>query len=485
MVDREFDVFLCHNSDDKSDVIEIARQLRASGIKPWLDIWELRPGINWVDSLNQQIEQIKAAAIFIGDNGFSDWQNNELNAILTEFQQHYPIIPVLLNNAPNDPHLPPFINMNTWVDFRLEDPNPLGQLVWGITGLRPSDQNLSENTLDRVRKVVRMDDSVEESDVARPKNDGQKPSISSQNLEWAGDWFVNVGEGDNRTWADCRKYGFLSAGQGAVYSNALKKLEVGSAVYAYISGFGYVGLGKVTQTAVPIRDFVVGQERTPLLSMSLQAETPEANSDNLELSEWVVGVKWLYTFPKEQAQRFVGAFANQNVVCKLRSKQTLEFLREKFGWTGDWFVNVGEGSGNRAWEDCVRYGFMSAGQSAQLTSAMRKLEVGHTVYAYIGGTGYVGFGEVIEEAVPIDSFMVGDAPLLSKALKAKGLDCNVGNHELSEWVARIKWLKTYPREQAKWITGAFAHRGTLCKLGQQKTLDFLHVEFGEFESSEE
>ena len=313
-----------------------------------------------------------------------------------------------------------------------------------------------------------------------------------KNLVWAGDWFVNVGEGGTRTWADCEKFGFLSAGQGAVYSNALKRLDIGSTVYAYQSGWGYVGLGKVTQKAVPIKDFVVGQEEIPLLDMDLKAENPGANSDNPELSEWVVGVKWLNTFPKNQAQRFTGAFANQNVVCKLRNKKTLEFLREKFGWAGDWFVNVGDGNerSHRNWEDCREYGFISAGHGARFARAMKKLEVGSTIYAYAsgGGTvlrGYVGFGEVVEAAVPIKDFTVGedDKPLLDMDLRSVGLGHDLDDLELSEWVVRIKWLKTYPRNQARWFTGAFAYRSTLCRLGQRKTLDFLHKEFGMSDSA--
>ena len=35
------------------------------------------------------------------------------------------------------PELPPFLARNTWVDFRLADPDPFAQLVWGITGERP------------------------------------------------------------------------------------------------------------------------------------------------------------------------------------------------------------------------------------------------------------------------------------------------------------------------------------------------------------
>lgn len=482
MPDQEFDVFLCHNSEDKPAVIEIARQLQGQNIKPWLDNWEMRPGFDWQDILEQQIEQIQSAAIFVGSSGLGPWQSKELKAFLRELNNQCPIIPILLPGAPKKPKLPIFLRGNIWVDFRLEDPNPLKQLIWGINGTKPSFQPTDDSKI--ISNRIRKNTSVTYKDLELPVKKGQEQLTKRKNLEWAGDWFVNVGEGGTRTWDDCVKYGFLSAGQGAVFSKALKRLDVGSTVYAYMGGLGYVGLGKVTQKAVPIKDFTVGQEKTPLLNMDLKAEHPDANSDNLELSEWIVGIKWLNTFPKDQAQRFVGAFANQNVVCKLKQEQTLEFLRKKFGWAGDWFVNVGEGSGHRSWKDCLRYGFISAGQDPRLTAAMRKLEVGHTLYAYLGGAGYVGFGEIVEEAVPIKSFTVepGNTPLLSMDLKAKGLDSNVENLELSEWVARIKWLKTYTREEARWFTGAFVHRGTLCKLGQRKTLDFLHTEFGKIDA---
>jgi hypothetical protein len=42
MAEQQFDVFLCHNSEDKPAVIEIAQQLQQNGLKPWLDVWELR-----------------------------------------------------------------------------------------------------------------------------------------------------------------------------------------------------------------------------------------------------------------------------------------------------------------------------------------------------------------------------------------------------------------------------------------------------------
>ncbi|HYB00655.1 MAG TPA: toll/interleukin-1 receptor domain-containing protein, partial [Ktedonobacteraceae bacterium] len=134
---NDFDVFLCHNNKDKSEVKKIGERLRESGIYPWLDEWELQPGIPWQRSLEQQITQIKSAAVFVGKDGIGPWQQEELEAFLSEFvKRRCPVIPVLLHDAPEEPQLPVFLRGRTWVDFRNWDPDPLKQLVWGITGER-------------------------------------------------------------------------------------------------------------------------------------------------------------------------------------------------------------------------------------------------------------------------------------------------------------------------------------------------------------
>jgi hypothetical protein len=97
-----------------------------------------------------------------------------------------------------------------------------------------------------------------------------------------------------------------------------------------MKGLGYVGFGEVTKPAVMIRDFVT-DANLPLLSAGLKAEHPDENSDDEELSEWVVGVRWIKVIPKNQAKTFAGVFANQNVVCKLRHEQTLKFVQSELG----------------------------------------------------------------------------------------------------------------------------------------------------------
>ena len=107
---------------------------------PWLDVWELPPGLPWQPLLESQIGNIKSAAVFIGSTGFGPWQEQEINAFLRAFvKRNIPVIPVMLADAPSQPGLPPFLEGMGWVDFRNDDPDPLAMLIWGITGNRPED----------------------------------------------------------------------------------------------------------------------------------------------------------------------------------------------------------------------------------------------------------------------------------------------------------------------------------------------------------
>jgi hypothetical protein len=134
----EFDVFLCHNGADKPSVRRIADRLEEQGILPWLDERELPPGQPWQQLLEKQIGHIRSAAVFVGAAGVGPWQEQELYGFLREFvSRRSPVIPVLLQDAPDKPELPIFLKAMTWVDFRRQDPDPLSRLIWGITGRRP------------------------------------------------------------------------------------------------------------------------------------------------------------------------------------------------------------------------------------------------------------------------------------------------------------------------------------------------------------
>ncbi len=148
---------------------------------------------------------------------------------------------------------------------------------------------------------------------------------------WSGYWFVNVGEGPHRNWADNVKYGYIGAGQAPKYSEPLKKLRQGDSLFAYMKGHGYVGYGIVQESAKMLKDFLLDAAGTSPLDVPLTAPQAHENRDDPKLSEWAVRVNWIKTFDRDQAKSFKGVFANQNIVCKLRHRETLDFLKEQFG----------------------------------------------------------------------------------------------------------------------------------------------------------
>jgi hypothetical protein len=132
---NSYDVFMCHNSEDKQQIKRIALRLRSRSILPWLDEWELRPGLPWQQALEEHISNIKSAAVFVGNSGIGPWQNMELYAFIRQFvQRQCPVIPVLLQTCMCKPILPIFLDGMTWVNFKIRNPNPYDQLIWGITG---------------------------------------------------------------------------------------------------------------------------------------------------------------------------------------------------------------------------------------------------------------------------------------------------------------------------------------------------------------
>jgi len=149
-------------------------------------------------------------------------------------------------------------------------------------------------------------------------------------------WYVNVElspsrqrefGGLPRSWEDCRRFGFISAGHGRNYSRQLEKLLLGDAIYAYVPGHGYVGFGHVTSTAQMARDVQLADG--PLLEHDLEGSFLRMNRNNREESEYVVRVDWMATLPRAEAVSQSGIFNNRNVVCELRDPKTLRLLRQR------------------------------------------------------------------------------------------------------------------------------------------------------------
>lgn len=136
----DFDVFLCHNTEDKPAIRAIGGHLQARGILPWLDEWNLPPGRMLQEEIERMLPSIKAVAVFVGPSGFGPWESVEMRAAISQFvKRKSPVIPVLLPGVVKEPDLPLFLREFTWVRFLrgLNDQDAIDYLEWGITGTRP------------------------------------------------------------------------------------------------------------------------------------------------------------------------------------------------------------------------------------------------------------------------------------------------------------------------------------------------------------
>ena len=138
-----FDVFLSHNSTDKPAVEALAHRLRAAGIEPWLDKWNLIPGNPWQQEIEQAIDTCQVCAVFIGPSGMGPWQDEEMRAAIDRrvSEGNFRVIPVLLPGATRSKRssLPTFLSATTWVEFRdtLDDEDAFHRLLSGVRGVAP------------------------------------------------------------------------------------------------------------------------------------------------------------------------------------------------------------------------------------------------------------------------------------------------------------------------------------------------------------
>jgi hypothetical protein len=158
---------------------------------------------------------------------------------------------------------------------------------------------------------------------------------SADREPWNGEYYVNFGEGESRSWADATRYGFISAGGGSWYSGTLNLLHENDRIWVRVPQQGYVGVGRVIGEPVHAADFKLRNENgleKPALEI-LTNRTYHRNELAGDGAEYFVRVEWLETVPLEKAVHEVGMFGNQNTVCaprKAKWRHTIERLKEAF-----------------------------------------------------------------------------------------------------------------------------------------------------------
>jgi len=154
---------------------------------------------------------------------------------------------------------------------------------------------------------------------------------------------------------------------------------------------------------------------------------------------------------------------------------------KKKEWSGYWFVNTGIGKDKRKvrkWEFNKEYNFISAGDEDRHLKNIKKLKKGYKIFAYIsenkekkGDYGFVGYGEVEAEAVPVNEFFASKPP-----------DKNPWkNHpDANELIVKVKWIEKFDENEAKWKKGIglIAKQPNVYRIFDQTTVDYLEKIFG-------
>jgi len=147
---------------------------------------------------------------------------------------------------------------------------------------------------------------------------------------WNGEFYACFGEGPERSWEEGQRYGFISAGGGAWYSNTLNLLSAGDRVWVKVPGQGFVGVGKVLGKPIAANEFSIeGRSALDVLKRGYHRQYV----DDPERAEYFVPIAWLQTLPLEKAVQEVGMFGNQNTVCKPKTplwRTTVDRLKQRF-----------------------------------------------------------------------------------------------------------------------------------------------------------
>jgi len=252
-------------------------------------------------------------------------------------------------------------------------------------------------------------------------------------------------------------------------------------VYVYIDPRNfeefYYGKGKANRKDAHLNDNSDSEKSKRIKAIQKAGLRPIIKVIAKELTEreaFLIEKTLIWKLGKNLTNQSSGHFAE-----KFRPHDTMHLDLAHFDFkNGLYYVNVGEGD-HRNWDDCKKYGFLSAGQHRKYSDPIRTLMQGDIVAAYLKRKGYVGIGRVKEQAVRVNDFKFDGKLLNTLDLKTLGIYDNCEN-ENSEFPIKIDWIKSVGRKNAKWKPNHGLFTSQLIKAslqGQAKTIEFLEKEF--------
>jgi hypothetical protein len=82
---KEWDVFICHASEDKKDFVDLfAHQLRSSGLSVWYDVFSLKMGDSLRRKIDEGLAHSRYGVVVLSRHFFSkEWPQNELDGLMS------------------------------------------------------------------------------------------------------------------------------------------------------------------------------------------------------------------------------------------------------------------------------------------------------------------------------------------------------------------------------------------------------------------
>ncbi len=138
-----------------------------------------------------------------------------------------------------------------------------------------------------------------------------------------------------RSWPDALKYGFLSANLGGS-GKSIYNVQVGDTIYCHIAGYGFVGIGECTSTAVPMKNFNVMVSGTPTPVADAPWVSEESKQKLDPNKEVFVGVNWKKYVTDVNDGYWEKGMTTVPLVAymlMLNDKSTHQKVREHFGYS--------------------------------------------------------------------------------------------------------------------------------------------------------
>ena len=127
---EHYDILLCYQLPDRSEVKQIAKQLKAHNVNCYPNQWELNSNTEWLDLFTNLVGKINSLAVFVGNNG-APWEDEEVeNLIWTFMEDRHIVVFIILPSALQIPEFPPYLKRKQIiVDFRDKVDESILQLI--------------------------------------------------------------------------------------------------------------------------------------------------------------------------------------------------------------------------------------------------------------------------------------------------------------------------------------------------------------------